>query len=74
MLVFASTSGGLKMVNKLSDLALFLEDQSIPLWVKDALRQKAVEIRAALEHGESYKLIGPKGEEITIAPKAAVAA
>lgn len=62
------------MVNKLSDLAVFLEDQSIPLWVKDELRAKRNEIVHALEAGESYELHGPKGEVITIAPKKAVAA
>jgi hypothetical protein len=61
------------MVNKLSDLAGFLEDQSIPAWVKEALREHRDEIFRALQQGEPYTLSGPEGASITIAPKAVAA-
>jgi hypothetical protein len=57
------------MVNKLSTLAGFLEDQSIPLWVKDALREKRDVILQTLQSGQSYTLEGPAGEKITITPE-----
>jgi hypothetical protein len=62
------------MINKLSDLAGFLEDQSIPAWVKESLREHRAEIFVALERGDSYTLHGPEGASITIAPKASTAA
>lgn len=61
------------MVNKLSDLAGFLEDQSIPAWVKDSLRDHRDELVRALEQGDSYTLQGPEGASITIAPQPAAA-
>jgi hypothetical protein len=61
------------MVNKLSDLAGFLEDQSIPLWVKLALREHREEILRTLQDGQPYLLRGPGGEEITLDPKTVAA-
>ncbi len=63
------------MVNNLSELADFLNDESLPLWLKQALKEKQGEIAAALERGESVTLpSGPNGEVVTIAPKTVVAA
>jgi len=62
------------MTNKLSDLAGFLEDQSIPAWVKDPLREHRAEIYRALEQGNTYTLNGPEGVSITIGPKTSTAA
>lgn len=62
------------MVNKLSDLADFLENDSIPTWVREQLAAKRDEIVHALEQGQEYQLIGPRGEVVTIAPSKAAAA
>lgn len=62
------------MVNKLSELAAFLEDQSIPAWVKDGLREHYDDIRQSLEQGLPYTLTGPDGAKITIARREAAAA
>lgn len=61
------------MVNKLSDLANFLENDSIPTWVREQLAAKRDEIVQALEQGREYRLTGPKGEVVTIAPSKAAA-
>lgn len=58
------------MVNKLSELADFLDDESLPPWLKQSLKEKRDEIAAALEKGEPYTLPpGPNGEVVTIAPR-----
>lgn len=58
------------MVNKLSELADFLDDDSLPPWLKEQLKEKREEITAALEKGESITLpAGPSGERVTIGPK-----
>jgi hypothetical protein len=57
------------MVNKLSDLADFLSDDSLPQWLKQMVKEKREEITTALEHGRSITLVGPDGEKVTIAPK-----
>jgi hypothetical protein len=62
------------MVNKLSDLAQFLDDESIPFWLKKAINEKQHDISTALQKGDSFSLSGPNGELITITPKAAVVA
>jgi len=62
------------MVNKLSDLADFLENDSIPAWVKEQLAEKRDDIVHALENGQPYQLTGPKGEVVTITPSKAAAA
>jgi hypothetical protein len=62
------------MVNRLSDLANFLNEDSLPTWIKQALVQKQQEITTALEHGQSFTLTGPGGEKVTISPKHAAAA
>lgn len=61
------------MVNRLSDLANFLNEDSLPTWLKQALAQKQQEITAALEEGKSFTLTGPGGEKVTISPKHAAA-
>ena len=50
------------MVNKLSNLAGFLEDQSIPTWLKESLRLNRENILASLQRGEPYTLRGPNGK------------
>jgi hypothetical protein len=62
------------VVNKLSDLADFLENDSIPAWVKEQLAEKRDLIVQALNQGQPYQLTGPKGEVVTITPSKAVAA
>lgn len=62
------------MVNNLSELADFLDDESLPLWLKKTLKEKQEEIAVALERGDSVTLpSGPNGEVVTIAPKASAA-
>jgi hypothetical protein len=62
------------VVNKLSDLADFLDVDSIPGWVREQLAEKRDEIVHALQQGQPYQLTGPKGEVVTITPSKAVAA
>ena len=57
------------MVSSLSSLAGFLEDGSLPLWLKQKVQAQSEEISQALERGESITLEGPNGESVTIAPK-----
>ena len=58
------------MVNKLSVLADFLDDESLPPWLKQMLRDKREEIAAALEKDRPFTLpSGPNGEVVTITPK-----
>jgi hypothetical protein len=57
------------MVNKLSNLAEFLENDSLPLWLKEELQAKREEISAALDKGQPFVLTGPNGETVTITPK-----
>jgi hypothetical protein len=62
------------MVNKLSDLANFLNEDSVPAWLKQELDRNRQEITAALEKGQPFTLTGPGGEKVTISPKHAAAA
>ena len=62
------------MVNKLSELADFLDDDSLPPWLKEMLKEKRQEIASALENGRSITLSGPYGEKITVAAKGAATA
>lgn len=71
--MITSTVVGEDMVNRLSELAKFLNEDSLPAWLKRALFEKQTEIAAALEHGQSFTLTGPAGEQVTIAPKRNVA-
>lgn len=57
------------MVNRLSDLASFLNEDSAPTWLKRTLVEQQQEITAALERGQSFDLTGPRGEKVTISPK-----
>jgi hypothetical protein len=66
-------SVGGSMVNRLSDLANFLNADSLPPWLKQALVQKQQEILAALEDGRSFELTGPGYQKVTISPKSAAA-
>ena len=58
------------MVNKLSDLADFLNQDPLPAWLKQELAQHQENIAAALGQGHSFDLNGPGGERVTISPKA----
>lgn len=62
------------MVNRLSGLASFLNEDSAPTWLKRALAEQQQEITAALEHGQSFDLTGPRGEKVTISPRHAAVA
>jgi len=62
------------MVNSLSSLAQFLEDESLPLWLKQQLQARREEISQAFERGESITLQGPNGESVSIAPRPLAAA
>ena len=67
------------VVNRLSSLADFLENDSLPAWLKKQLQEKRTEISEALDDGKAITLTGPNGEQVTISlptkepPKAAVA-
>ena len=58
------------MVSSLSSLAEFLEDDSLPLWLKRELQAQSEDISQALKDGKSITLDGPNGESVAIAPKA----
>jgi len=62
------------MINRLSNLAEFLEDDSLPLWLKQEIQKRREEIQSAFEQGNSITLTGPKGETVTIAPRTATVA
>jgi len=62
------------MVNRLSDLANYLNENSSPNWLKAALAEKQQAIIDALKKGESFTLTGPGGESVTISPKESAAA
>lgn len=62
------------MVNKLSELAAFLEDDSLPSWIKLQVRERQQEITDALAKGAAITLRGPNGETVTITPKVAAVA
>jgi hypothetical protein len=57
------------MVNRLSNLAQFLEDESLPLWLKAELERRKEEISAELARGRSIEIEGPNHEIVTIAPQ-----
>lgn len=61
------------MVNRLSNLAEFLETDSLPSWLKEQLESRHEEISAKLARGESVTIKGPNDETVTIAPKPAAA-
>jgi hypothetical protein len=56
------------MVNKLSNLAEFLHNDSLPLWLQSEIEGQRDEILAALQRGEQFTISGPNGEEIKISP------
>jgi hypothetical protein len=56
------------MVNKLSNLAEFLHEDSIPLWLQSQIEGQRDEILAALQAGQDFTISGPNGEEIRISP------
>ncbi len=61
------------MVNRLSDLATFLNEDSVPTWLKRALVEQQQELATALDQGRPFDLTGPRGEKVTISPKHAAA-
>jgi len=61
------------MVNKLSDLAEFLDNDSLPRWLKDQLRENQEAIFRAIEHGEEFTITGPDGQKLKITPKVVAA-
>jgi hypothetical protein len=52
------------MVVELSKLASLIEEDSIPDWVREKLKEKS--ILEALEKGATVTLEGPEGEEVEI--------
>ena len=56
------------MVNKLSDLAEFLHNDSIPMWLQSQIEGQRDEILAALQSGQDFTISGPNGEEIRSSP------
>jgi hypothetical protein len=54
------------MVNKLSSLAEFLNDDSLPFWLKREIQTNKDKIFTDLEKGQQVTLKGPSGEEVTI--------
>jgi hypothetical protein len=61
------------MVNRLSNLAQFLEDESLPLWLKQQIQIRREEIQRAFEENRQVDFKGPNGESVTIAPRAVAA-
>lgn len=61
------------MVNRLSDLAEFLHDDSLPLWLKREIDIHRTAIFSALDRGEEYVISGPNGEQVKITPKTVAA-
>ncbi len=59
------------MVNKLSDLAEFLHNDSIPMWLQSQIEGRRDEILAALQAGQDFTIAGPNGEEVKISPTVA---
>jgi hypothetical protein len=57
------------MVNRLSDLAQFLQSDSIPLWLREELHAKQEEISLAFDQEQPVTLTGPNGESVTLTPK-----
>ena len=57
------------MVNKLSNLAEFLHNDSLPEWLKSQIDAQQEEISEALLKGREYTIAGPSGEEVRISPK-----
>lgn len=57
------------MVNKLSDLAEFLHDDSLPLWLQREIENQRDAIAVSLDKGEEYVITGPNGEQVKISPK-----
>ncbi len=62
------------MVNDLNNLAEFLADESLPLWLKQQLQARRDEILRAFQAGNPITLEGPDGQSVTIAPRPAAAA
>jgi hypothetical protein len=60
------------MVNKLSNLAEFLQDDALPYQLTKTLKDSEQEIATKLTRGESVSIAGPRGETITITPKAGI--
>jgi hypothetical protein len=61
------------MVNNLSGLADFLDNDSLPYWLKTELRANQEAIFGALERGEEFTITGPDGQKVKIAPKSVAA-
>ena len=57
------------IVGRLSHLANFLEEDSLPAWLKEAIGTQALAIRDHLAAGKPITLFGPRGESVTISPK-----
>jgi hypothetical protein len=57
------------MVNNLSSLAEFINDDTLPSWLKHEIATNREAIFAELEKGQEVTIKGPKGEEITISPE-----
>ena len=62
------------MVSNLNNLAEFLADESLPLWLKQQLQARREEILRAFEAGQPITLEAPNGESVTIAPRPVAAA
>ena len=62
------------MVNSLSELAEFLDVDSLPSWLKTELKNQQEAIFSALEKGDTFTIHGPDGEEVKIAPRPVAAA
>jgi hypothetical protein len=61
------------MVNRLSDLAEFLNDDPLPSWLKEEIESNQEEIFASLENGQEFVITGPNGEAVKIVPEPAAA-
>jgi hypothetical protein len=61
------------MVSNLNALAELVELDALPQWLRKELESKKDEILQKLQGGEPFVFEGPKGEKITIRPKARIA-
>jgi alpha-D-ribose 1-methylphosphonate 5-triphosphate synthase subunit PhnH len=57
------------MVNDLNNLAQFLADESLPVWLKEQLDARREEILRAFQTGRPITLEAPDGESVTISPR-----
>lgn len=56
---------------ELSRFADLIERDTVPLWLRDQIREHLSEILAAVESGKTYVCRGPNGETVSLEGKRA---